>query len=189
MSDAAIAAKEEVDLERLRASFSLLLSESEGERHSAANAMHRIMHAERIHPDDLIIDIKGQTFTRQARITNRFETDLKRAHRELVVFRKFAPADLVKVAAQAAEVEEYRWPELVAIVEQRKLPKRGWKALVQRILGVSKKTLRAWEQGARPIPDRMLATLRTVSIPAPPPPKPRKPKGADSNSSRPHATI
>jgi hypothetical protein len=113
----------------------------------------------------LVLDIKGEEHARLDRIVERQKSDLTKATRRLAFYEKRLDPKVIAEAERASGVES-RWPELVAIAERRLSGKRGWRAIVMRMLGVGNKTMRNWELGTQRIPEPTLETLTTAPIPA-----------------------
>jgi hypothetical protein len=153
-------------MERPQQLLRRLYTDNDHERSAAATALYRHMVANRLHPDDLIWQRKGDVEARRERILHYRENALTAAQRKLVFLQPRVDPKLWAQAERAARVEN-AWEDLLEIARRRLGDlRRGWKGRVMAMLGVGARTLRSWEAGLTKIPDSALETLRTATVPA-----------------------
>jgi hypothetical protein len=169
------------DVVRLGKLFTALYNSNDGERSSAASLLYNWMRNNNIHPDAIVVDVKGEREARFDRLMQRFEDENRKLRRENDFFRAHTDPKLRAKAQKAGQVEN-RWPEFEAMICQRmhvrKLPARGWQEAVMQATGAGKGQLQKWRAGLAPIPDAAFDKLRATPalVITQPPPRKRAPK-------------
>lgn len=154
-----------IDVVRLGKLFVALYNANEGERNAAARAFYEWMLASHVHPDDVVVDVKGERDARFDRLMQRFEDENNKLRKENAFYVAQADEKL-RSKAQKAGLIENRWDEFAALIRERlhvkELPKRGWHESVIKAIGVSKSQLQNWRQGLVKIPESAFVKLRAV---------------------------
>ena len=154
-----------MDTDRLKQLFTALYTDNQGTRDAAALHLYRHLKQEGVHPDDLIVEIRGERHARQDRIIERHQLEATQLRRELAFFKEHADAKLLRKAARTITVEN-RWESFHHLIGQRlKGYPNGWKGVVRKMVGVTVLRLTLWEQGVVRIPDSAFDLLRTAALP------------------------
>jgi hypothetical protein len=154
-----------IDVVRLGKLIVALHSPNEGERSAAAGRLYEWMITNRVHPDDVVVDVKGERDARFDRLMKRFEDENNTLRRENAFFVEHADPAL-RSKAQKAGLIESRWDEFAGLIcerlQVRELPNRGWQEAVLTGIGISKTQLRNWKLGVAKIPESAFVKLRAI---------------------------
>jgi len=154
-----------IDTIRLGKLIGALYSPNEGERNAAAGRLYDWLITNRVHPDDVVVDVKGERDARFDRLMQRFEDENTKLRKENAFFVEHADPKL-RSKAQKAGLIENRWDEFAVLLCQRfhldDLPARGWQEPVLGVLGISKSQLQNWKLGVAKIPESAFSKLRAA---------------------------
>ena len=154
-----------IDVIRLGKLMTALYSANEGERNVAAGRLYEWMITNRVHPDDVVVDVKGERDARFDRLMKRFEDENNTLRRENAFYVEHADPSL-RAKAQKAGLIDSRWEEFAALICERlrvkELPTRGWQESVLSGIGISKTQLRNWKLGVAKIPEWAFVKLRAI---------------------------
>lgn len=154
------------DTTKLKALFRALFDENEGTRSNAATKLYRHMVANSTHPDDIVVERRGESHERSNRIITAHAELIEKLQRQLNFYERHGDPKVQALAAKASLIEN-RWAEIQEIAARR-FPGglvRGWKTRVMTMLSINKKRMLAWERGLSHIPDSAIETLKTAPLP------------------------
>lgn len=156
-----------MDIVRFTKLFTALYTDNAGTRDAAGKYLYDWMVANRVHPDDLAIDVQGESQARSERVLKRIEEENTQLRREIAFYRANAE-DKLRTKASKAGLIENRWDDFAELIKQRlKLSEltRGWQAPVRIMTGVSKIQLTGWQKGLVRIPDTAFEKMRSAEVP------------------------
>jgi len=155
-----------IDVVRLGKLITAIYTDNEGSRTAAAGRLYDWMITNHVHPDDVVVDVKGERDARFDRLMQRFEEENRKLRRENDFFVAHADASL-RAKAQKAGLIENRWEEFAKLICERlrvkELPARGWQEPVLEVTGVGKTQLQSWRHGLARIPETAFDKVRAVT--------------------------
>jgi hypothetical protein len=154
-----------IDVIRLGKLLAALYSPNEGERSAAAGKLYAWMITNHVHPDDVVVDVKGERDARFDRLMKRFEDENDTLRKENAFYVEHADPKL-RSKAQRAGLIENRWDEFATLICERlhvdKLPSQGWRESVLKAIDISKSQLQNWQLGVARIPESAFVKLRAT---------------------------
>ena len=94
-----------IDVVRLGKLIGALNNANEGERNAAAGMLYGWMVANHVHPDDVVVDVKGERDARFDRLMQRFEDENTKLRKENAFFVEHADPNLRAKAQKAGLIE------------------------------------------------------------------------------------